>query len=693
MGVSPHLHNTLDNFEAGKIRFYLGTWKYLTSDRRILNSIKGVSVSFPNDIEQHKCLLIKSKNEIAFSEGERMEVRCIIGEFLRKKIIQTVTERQKSFSVISNIFLRPKPDGSKRLILNLKNFNEVINKQHFKMDTLHSVLKLIHKDCFFAKLDIRDAYYSINIQEKERKFFRFYFDGILYEFCALPQGYRDAPRLFTKILKVPLTHLRSQGHINVGYLDDIYLQGDTYQECRTNVLETASTLDKLGFTVHEIKSIMIPHQIMEFLGFVLNSQEMIVSPTMKKSQKIRNLCENILKAKLITLRNLAELIGHLVAIGPGNRYAPIFYKRLEILRNNYLKISKGDYEVSISFSNEVKDDISWWIKNVDKYPNYIGVIDFSLEMYTDASLTGYGIYCNGQKTCGLWNASEKQLHINVLELLAVKFGLFCFCNDIVSKHVHLFSDSSVAVSGINKMGSCKAKLNEIIREVWEFCIQRNLKLTASHIPGIENSIADELSRKHKTELEWKLNPGIFELLSKRFGPFDMDLFASRVNFQLKPYVSWNPDPEAMFINAFHMKWTKHYGYAFPPFSLIGRIIQKLEMEEAEVCLVLPWWKTQSWFPKLGRLLIESPLLIPNRRQTLLHPLDPSRVHPLHKKLNLVVCKLSGKVWKQKEFLRKQQILSWPPGERELQDNMKHTRNSSLNFVVKGTLIHVLPLQG
>ena len=153
------------------------------------------------------------------------------------------------------------------------------------MDTLNTVFKLINPNCFFAKLDLKDAYYSIAIHPEERKNFRFKFQGTLFEYCALPQGYTEAPRLFTKLLKIPLAFLRSLGHINSGHLDDIYLQGDSFKECLNNIYESAKVLDNLGFTIHMEKSIFIPQQKMEFLGFILDSQQMLVLPNEKKMRE------------------------------------------------------------------------------------------------------------------------------------------------------------------------------------------------------------------------------------------------------------------------------------------------------------------------------------------------------------------------------------------------------------------------
>lgn len=357
------LQNTSENFHAGKVMLCFEKWKKLTSDYTVLQTIKGVKID-TRDIYE----LPPPRKEITFNSVEKDEVTLEIAQFLKKGIIKSVNLHDNKFlngSCISNIFLRQKPDGSNRMILNLKHFNEMVDKKHFKMDTLNSVLPLMKRNCFLAKLDLKDAYYSIPIHSEDRKFFRFYFDGILYEFCALPQGYTDSPRLFTKTLKVPLARLRSLGYTNSGYLDDIYLQGDSFEDCLDNITHTASLLDSLGFTINQSKSIFIPSKRMEFLGFVLDSSSMLIYPNEKKVLKIKDLCSKVLNVTYLSIQQLAELIGHLVSVSSGNQYAPIFYKRLEILKNKALKQSKHNYKATVSLTDEVKKDIQWWINCVD----------------------------------------------------------------------------------------------------------------------------------------------------------------------------------------------------------------------------------------------------------------------------------------------------------------------------------------
>lgn len=91
-----------------------------------------------------------------------------------------------------------------------------------------------------------------------------------------------------------------------------------------------------------------------------------------------------------------------------------------------------------------------------------------------------------------------------------------------------------------------------------------------------------------------------------FGTPDIDLFATKENAKVSSFVSWHFDPLAHAVDAFSIKWTDHNLYAFPPFSLIGRCLQKVEQEQATGLFIAPVWTTQAWFVKLMELLIEVP---------------------------------------------------------------------------------------
>ena len=122
-------------------------------------------------------------------------------------------------------------------------------------------------------------------------------------------------------------------------------------------------------------------------------------------------------------------------------------------------------------------------------------------------------------------------------------------------------------------------------------------IEAYHVPGSSNVRADFLSRNHYRNIEWKLHPTVFLWVSQSLFVPDIDLFASRLNFQTQRYVSWFPDPGAFAVDAFSLSWKDFKPYIFPLFSLIGRILHKLKLEEVlDAIVIAPLWPTAHWYP-------------------------------------------------------------------------------------------------
>lgn len=603
--------------------------------------------------------LIMDKKELKFTPLEEQLVKEELGKLLHKGVIQKVTAEPGQ--ILSNVFLREKKDGSQRLILNLKNLNQKVDKIHFKMDSLKQAIALIKQDCFFASIDLKDAYYSVNLAPSVRKFFRFEFEGTIFEFVGLPQGFRDSPRIFTKLLKPALSYLRCQGHTVLIYIDDSLLQGDSFLECSEAVRTACELLDSLGFTIHPTKSVLQPSQSIEFLGFILDSHNMTVSLTSAKAEKIRKACADLVKRQRCTIRQLAEVIGQFVAAQAGVWVAPLYYKRLEIAKTAALSCADNRFEAMMALGPDIKDDLQWWIDNVQKFPAPVNRGLPVVTVKSDASKNGWGAECNGDTTGGMWTNVEAQSHINCLELKAALFALKVFCREMSDSHIQLMTDNSTTVACINHLGSTKTECNDIARNIWFWCLAKNNFVTATHLPGCENVEADLESRMDRHQIEWQLDPEVFQAISKVLGGCDIDLFASRVNAQLEKYVSWKADPSAFAVDAFSLDWTKFRAFCFPPFSLLPRFLQRLEVLEADCVLVAPLWTTQSWFTKMLRLLIDHPVLLPARDNLLTHPLTGAH-HPILKKTKLVACLLSGKRWKTQAYMQKLPTLSCRRGE-------------------------------
>ena len=114
------------------------------------------------------------------------------------------------------------------------------------------------------------------------------------------------------------------------------------------------------------------------------------------------------------------------------------------------------------------------------------------------------------------------------------------------------------------MGSShSAALNGVTQSSWNFAMDRNIWLSATHIPGKENQEADTESRKTDIYTEWMLNPLLFQQACSHFAFHpEVDLFASRLNTQLKKFVSYRPDPDCFHVNAFSISWENINIYCF-----------------------------------------------------------------------------------------------------------------------------------
>lgn len=676
----------VDCFQAGQLSHKLCEWRKLTSDSEVLQTVWGEEIEFYSLPHQ-----INAPKENKFSTAEQLVVEQEIKKLLTKGIIVKSVHEQNEF--ISPIFLRPKPDGSYRMILNLKGLNEYVVYRHFKMDSIWNAIRLMKPHCYMASVDLKDAYYSVRISTKHQTYLKFFWNGALYKFTCFPNGLALAPRKFTKLLKPVYTSLRHKGHLSSPYIDDSILLGYSFSECASNVIDTVKVLDNLNFVPHPKKSVFIPTQIIVFLGFVLNSINMTVSLTPEKAKKLKLAVTHLLSLDMPLIREVAQVIGLIISTFPGVMYGPLYFRITEGEKAQALKQNNGNFDTRMRLSTSAKLELQWWTNNVETANNLIYRPEPHMTMCTDASKIGWGCVIYDLKTGGLWTLEESKYHINYLELLAVYFGLKAHKNLVSKKHVKVLVDNTTVQITLTKMGTSHSPfLNSLIKTIWDWCIINEVWITVARIPGKENIEADNESRKARRNTEWCLDKNMFHSACEKlnFRP-NIDLFASRINHQIKPYISYTPDPEAIAVNAFHHSWVGYQFYAFPPFCLISQVLQKIQKEDSEGLVIIPRWPTQSWWPLAMRMLMQSPIILPRTTSTLFLPSNPSEKHALHEKLVLLMCHLSGNSSKTEDFRQQLQKSSKQHGEQRRESNMKDTWKNGDIIVVNGISIPLLPL--
>ena len=155
-------------------------------------------------------------------------------ESLRLQVI--APSHQSGCLWISPIFTTTNKNGTSRLILNLKKLNLLITHIPFKMESIKDVIHMIKQGVWMASVDLRHAYYSVQVHRSHSPYFSFLWQDKYYHYLRLPNGYAQAPLIFTKLQRLPFGYLRSQGHLSVVYMDDSYLQGDSIHHVKVTLL-------------------------------------------------------------------------------------------------------------------------------------------------------------------------------------------------------------------------------------------------------------------------------------------------------------------------------------------------------------------------------------------------------------------------------------------------------------------------
>ena len=348
----------------------------------------------------------------------------------------------------------------------------------------------------------------------------------------------------------------------------------------------------------------------------------------------------------MSARQIASLLGTLESCRPAIWQAPLHFRYLQIRMIQALHVNNQNFDVFITLDHNSLEELRWWVSNI----NFVNGSPIrppapTLFITTDASKTGWGAVCESQRTNGRWSVSERTQHINVLELKAAFLALKSFLKKQSHKVVCLRMDNTTAVAHVNNKGGTHSPcLLALTLELWQWCLERNIMISAQHVPGKLNTIADSESRVFNDSSEWKIDPH-FPISE---GVQNRPVCLSPIH-PTSPVCQLASGSRGTACGCVDNGLGTLQGYAFPPFNLIPAVLNKLSQDKADIILVAPIWPAQPWWPLLLSLLVEQPVLLPSYRHLLRDPADPQRIHPMFPRLHLAVFHVSGDSTRQWEF--------------------------------------------
>ena len=536
----------------------------------------------------------------------------------------------------SRLFVVWKTSGSWRPVIDLSHLNRFVDASHFQMETIQSVLLSVRQGDWMASIDLKEAYLQVPIHPSSRHLLRFVFRGKVYQFKALCFGLSTAPQVFTRVMAPVSAILHSMGIRMRRYLDDWLVQSSSRDSLVRDLQTVLGLCHELGIVVNPQKSNLVPSQIVQYLGVVIDSISFRASPSQDRISRLQSTADAFRSSASppaslwLSLLGVLSSLAHLV---PGGR---LRMRSLQLcLHRSWDRL---DLQAPVPVSLVCLQDLQWWLH----LPRLSSGVSPDLHFWSDASDVGWGAHLERQVASGLWDSGQAALSINARELLAVHLGLRQFQSSLRGMTVAVFCDNTTAVAYLRKEGGKRSPLlNSLAQEILRWTESLSIRLAPQFLPGSQNVLADALSRPHQLpHSEWSLNRDVFQSL-RRLWPVQIDLFATSDNHRCSIYFSPLHDPRSAGTDAFLQSWDGLQAYAFPPVSLIPRVLAKLRASSGtELTLVAPHWAQRPWFADLLLLSLAPPVALPSRRDLLRLPRSRHLYPDLHR-LRLHAWRLSS----------------------------------------------------
>ncbi len=416
-------------------RFWL-RWRALGANSHAVQRIRGgLTLQWDNrppPVTTNPSVQVHSDSNKPFKDELLAEA---VQAMLDKGAIKEVMDNSPGF--YSRLFMVPKKGTAKwRPVIDLSALNNYLVIPHFKMETAELIRASLQPHEWVTSVDLTDAYFHIPIHPKFRHYFRFQHRNRIFEFWATPFGLATAPLEFTDQAKQLNKIAMELGFRLNQYLDD------WIDRC----LILLHLLIYLGFVPNFKKCELTPKQEFDFVGTHYQLHSSRVAPTTDRIMSIHSKTTRFIDSPYQTARQFMSLIGLLNSTF------------LQVEQMGRLHIRPLQWQLRRWWSTGVSYDkpipvppclnrhLRWWSRvatlreGTDLHPPKCDV-----QVFTDASDTGWGAHCLGEEIQGDWSPLELNLHINVQEMKAILFALKSFTHLLKGKIVMFLCDNSTTV--------------------------------------------------------------------------------------------------------------------------------------------------------------------------------------------------------------------------------------------------------
>jgi len=480
--------------------------------------LEGVKYGFKivdndNEISSYECHNYGS----ALESASKSKMDALIKHEVSDGLLQPVVVKPKCVHAIGCV---PKENGGIRPITDCSKpdkcaINNYMTLEKFKFKSVDDAAKLMSQDCWFAVIDLSKAYRTVPIHEDHWALQGLKWGDQYYVDTRLCFGLRCAPSIFNRMSSFIVRCMARHGYdFIVHYLDDFCIVHKNPNMVREAQQALISLLHTLGFSISWPK-VISPTQVVKFLGIILDSTCLELRLPDGKLEALIALLKDFLKMKQASKRQLQSLCGtlaHCATVVKGGR---TFSRRVIDLTN-----SLRQWHHKTRLNEDFKKDICWWLSFVKVFNGKAKVLRPDIVqaplLQCDSSMSGFGIYYDGDWRAGVWHQDttvyppvvknlpqwvtpsgvpqEVLRNINILELYPILVATQQWGASWQDKRVIIYTDNTQVQAMINTGRSCNKVAMAWLREIFWSSAIYNFHVTARRITSKDNVISDRLSR-------------------------------------------------------------------------------------------------------------------------------------------------------------------------------------------------------
>lgn len=186
-------------------------------------------------------------------------------QFLKENLLTGRLRRSSALNACTPMLV-PRKDGTDRLVIDLTPLNDITIHQRHKAARLEDALQHASKYRYFSKIDIKDAFWLLELEEESKYLTAFDTPWGTFEYNVLPQGWSDSPAHWQRYITYVLRYIIRTCCFPMA--DDILVFGDTPTECHVRTRQVLRSIRTSGMVENHNKTIVCA-QTISFFGVSL----------------------------------------------------------------------------------------------------------------------------------------------------------------------------------------------------------------------------------------------------------------------------------------------------------------------------------------------------------------------------------------------------------------------------------------